>query len=105
MEARNRLFESIEARPGSAVDKAQTLLKLLNGGFLTEGALSAKARELILAHLSKPGFMTGYTAVLAQEAVAKKADAPDSDQAMAGLMEVLTKAGITAETGLKNIAA
>jgi len=56
MEARNRLFDSIEARPTSPVDKAQTLLKLLTGGFLTEGALSARARELILAHLAKPGF-------------------------------------------------
>ena len=105
MEARNRLFESIEARPTSDVDKAQTLLKLLTGGFLTEGALSARARELILAHLSKPGFMTSYTAVLVQEAAAKKDEAPDSEKAMAGLMDVLGKAGITAETGLKNIAA
>jgi hypothetical protein len=105
MEARNRLFDSIEARPTSAVDKAQTLLKLLTGGFLTEGALSTRARELILGHLAKPGFMTGYTAVLAQDAAAKKADVPNSDQAMAGLVETLGKAGITAETGLKNIAA
>jgi hypothetical protein len=105
MEARNRLFDSIEARPTSPVDKAQTLLKLLTGGFLTEGALANRARELIMAHLSKPGFMTGYTAVLAQEAATRKADTPDREQAMARLMEILGKAGITAETGLKNIAA
>jgi hypothetical protein len=105
MEARNRLFDSIEARPTSPVDKVQTLLKLLTGGFLTEGALSARARDLILAHLSKPGFLTGYTAALAQEAAAKNADAPDNEKAMAGLMEILGKAGITAGTGLKNIAA
>jgi hypothetical protein len=105
MEGRNRLFDSIEARPTSSVEKAQTLIKLLTGGFLTEGALSGKARELILAHLARPGFLAGYTAVLAQEAAAKKGDAPDSDQAMAGLVEILGKAGITAETGLKNIAA
>ncbi|HTC82868.1 MAG TPA: hypothetical protein VK683_00880 [Rhizomicrobium sp.] len=105
MEARNRLFDSIEARPTSPVDKVQTLLKLLTGGFLTEGALSARARDLILAHLSKPGFLTGYTAALAQEAAAKNGDAPDNEKAMAGLMEILGKAGITAGTGLKNIAA
>ena len=105
MEARNRLFDSIEARPTSPVDKAQTLIKLLTGGFLTEGALSARARELIVAHLAKPGFLAGYTAVLAQEAAVKKAAAPDSEKAMAGLMETLGKIGITAETGLKNIAA
>src|SRR6185503_14370133 len=45
MEGRNRLFDSIQARPTSSVDKAQTLLKLLTGGFLTEGALSGKARD------------------------------------------------------------
>ncbi len=105
MEARNRLFESIEARPTSAVDKMQTLLKLLNGGFLTEGALSARARDLILAYLSRPGFMADYTAVLVQEAAAKKADLPDSEMARAGLMEALGKAGITPEAGLKNVAA
>ena len=105
MEARNRLFDSIEARTTSPVDKAQTLLKLLTGGFLTEGALAARARELILAHLAKPGFLTGYIAVLSQEAAAKKTDAPNSEKAMAGLVEVLGKAGITPETGLKNIAA
>jgi len=87
------------------VDKAQTLLKLLTGGFLTEGALSARARELILAHLSKPGFLAGYTAQLAQEASAKKSQAPDNEKAMAELMDILNKAGITAETGLKSIAA
>ena len=105
MEARNRLFESIEARPTSPVDKMQTLLKLLNGGFLTEGALSARARDLILAHLSRPGFMADYTAALAQDAAAKKTDVPDSEKAKAGLMEALGKAGITPETGLKNAAA
>jgi hypothetical protein len=105
MEARTRMFDSIEARPTSPVEKAQTLLKLLTGGFLTEGALSARARELILAHLSKPGFLAGYTAQLAQEASAKKSQAPDNEKAMADLMETLGKAGITAETGLKSIAA
>jgi len=76
MEARTRMFDSLEAKPGSPVEKAQTLLKLLTGGFLTEGMLSARARELILGHLSKPGFLTGYAAQLAQDAMAKKNEAP-----------------------------
>jgi len=105
MEARTRMFDSIEARPISAAEKTQTLLKLLTGGFLTEGALSARARDLILGHVSKPGFLTEYTAALAQEAAAKKSEAPDNEKAMADLMEILNKAGITAETGLKSIAA
>jgi hypothetical protein len=100
MEARGKLFESIEARNTSAVEKAQTLLKLATGGILTDGALSAHARELILGYLSRPGFLTGYMA-----AQAKDSDTPDSEKMMAELMETLGKAGITAETGLKSIAA
>ena len=38
MEARGKLFESIEARTASPVEKAQTLLRLATGGILTEGA-------------------------------------------------------------------
>jgi len=60
---------------------------------------------LILAHLSRPGFMTDYMAVLVQEAAAKKSQAPDNEKATADLMEALNKAGISAETGLKSIAA
>jgi hypothetical protein len=105
MEARGRLFDSIEARNTSAVDKAQTLLRLTIGGIFTEGQLSARARELILAHLSRPGFLTGYMAAQARAAQVKDDPVPDSEQIMAELMESLGKAGITAETGLKNIAA
>jgi hypothetical protein len=100
MEARGKLFESIEARPSSPVEKAQTLLKLAAGGILTEGQLSDRARDLILGYLSRPGFLTGYLATQT-----KDGQAPDSEKAMADLMETLGKAGITAETGLKSIAA
>jgi hypothetical protein len=100
VEARSKLFDSIEARNTSPVEKAQTLLKLATGGIFTEGALSAQARDLILDYLSRPGFLTGYMA-----AHSKDSDAPDSEKMMAELMETLGKAGITAETGLKSIAA
>jgi hypothetical protein len=100
MEARGKLFDSIEARPAPAVEKVQTLLKLATGGVLTEGALSARARDLILGHLSEPGFLTSYIA-----AQAKNGEPPNSESAMHELMETLGKAGITAETGLKSIAA
>ena len=100
MEARGRLLEAIQARPTSAVDKAQTLLKLMVGGMLTEGMLATKARNLILGYLSQPGFLTGYMATRA-----KDGEAPDSERLMAELVETLGKAGITAETGLKSIAA
>jgi hypothetical protein len=100
MEARGKLFDSIQARPTSPVEKAQTLLKLTTGGMFTEGMLASRARDMILGHLSQPGFLTGYMAV--QAAPGEK---PDSEKAMAELMETLGRAGINAETGLKNIAA
>jgi hypothetical protein len=105
VEARGKLFESIHGRNTSAVDKAQTLLRLATGGVLTEGRVAARARELILSYLSQPGFLTTYMAAQTREAQTKNELAPNSEQMMAGLMEQLGKAGITAETGLKSIAA
>lgn len=96
MAARAKLFESLDAKHQSHVEKAQTLLKLTMGGFFTEGALSAKARDIILSCLATPGFLTGYFA---------NQSGGDTEAAMTGLMTDLNKAGITAETGLKSIAA
>jgi hypothetical protein len=93
-----RLFENIEARNVSHVEKAATLLKLTLGGFFTEGALAAKAREAILGYLATPGFLAGYFA-------SQSKTGGGTDEAMAILMADLDKAGITAETGLKSIAA
>jgi len=104
IEANGRVLEAIEARNTSHVEKAQALLRLATGGVLTEGTLSSRARELILGHLSRPGFLTGYLA--AQTASLKPgAEKPDNQTLMAGLMDTLGKAGITPETGLKSIAA
>ena len=93
---RAKLFENLEAKNQNPVVKANTLLKLAVGGFFTEGTLAARAREIILGCLATPGFLTGYFA---------GQPSADSDAAMAGLMADLGKAGITAETGLKSIAA
>jgi hypothetical protein len=94
--ARAKLFENLEAKNQNHVAKATTLLKLAMGGFFTEGTMSSRAREIILHCLATPGFLSGYFA--GQQGV-------DSDTAMAALMADLGKAGITAETGLKSIAA
>ena len=94
------LFEGITARNDNHVEKATTLLKLSLGGFLTEGALAARARKIILGHLATPGFLAGYFA-----GQPRTGDAPDTEKAIAALMADLGKAGITAETGLKSIAA
>ncbi len=100
VEARGKLFESIAGRNSSPVDKAQTLIRLASGAILTEGALSGRAREMILGYLGTPGFLTGYMAGQSRDG-----EAPDNEKLMAELMDTLGKAGITAETGLKSIAA
>ena len=100
LEARAKLFEAIDAKSGSHVDKATTILRLCTGGVLTEGRLSTRARDLVVGYLSRPGFLTGY---IAQSATAGVQG--DADAMMAELMQTLGKAGITAETGLRNIAA
>ncbi len=93
---RAKLFENLEAKNQSPVEKSATLLKLTMGGFFTHGALSARARDIILSYLATPGFLTGYFAAQS---------GGDNETAMAGLMADLDKAGINAETGLKSIAA
>jgi hypothetical protein len=95
VEGRSKLFETVLANAPGPVERANTLLKLCTGGLLTEGRLSARARELVIAQLSKPGFLTGYTAH----------SAGDAEAAMSELMATLGRAGISAETGLKSIAA
>ena len=93
---RAKLFENLEAKNQSPVEKSATLLKLTMGGFFTHGALSARARDIILSYLATPGFLTGYFAAQGTA---------DNETAMAGLMSDLDKVGINAETGLKSIAA
>ncbi len=101
VEAKGRLFESVQARPTNHVERATTLLKLATSGVFTEPQLAGKARKIILGYLSQPGFLTGYLAQMPRDADTP----PDSQKAMSELMAELGKAGITAETGLKSIAA
>ena len=100
VEARGKLFESVEGRTPNPVEKAQTLLRLATTGIFTEGRLAEAARGRILSYLGKPGFLTGYAT-----ATKKDGEAPDAEKAMAELVEMLGKIGITPETGLKSIAA
>ena len=93
-----KLFEGLEARNSNHVEKATTLLKLVLGGFFTEGQLMSRAREMILGYLATPGFLAGYFASLPQTD-------GDTEKAMSVLIADLDKAGITAETGLRSIAA
>ena len=97
---RARLFEGLEAKNSSHADKATALLKLLTGGFFTEGRMTGRARDSIVAHLARPGFFDAYF-----DAQVKAGCTADKDAAMIELMDNLTKVGITAESGLKDIAA
>ncbi len=98
--SRAKLFEGFDAKKSSHADKAMTLLKLLTGGFLTEGRMSARARDSIVAYLARPGFFAAYF-----DAQVKAGSSADRDAVMIELMDNLTKVGITAESGLKDIAA
>lgn len=100
VEAKNKLFESIDRRNTSPTDKAMTLMKLIGANALTSPRLTTKAREMILVYLGKPGFLTGYVAQAAQNN-----EGFDRETAVADLMKLLEKAGITPKTGLKTIAA
>jgi hypothetical protein len=102
IEAQIKLFDNIESKSSSPVEKAISVLKLFTGNVLTEGNMSARGREIILSCLGKPGFLTGYTAHLPQAADGTQ---PTAEAAMNDLTEHLKKAGITTETGLRSIAA
>jgi len=94
-EARARLLEAIEAKSPTHVEKTIAILRLSTAGVFTEGALSAKARAMVLRQIGQPGFLTGYIAHQPKAA----------DAATAELVQNLEKIGITSDTGLKTIAA
>jgi hypothetical protein len=102
IEAQVKLFDNIESKSPTPVEKAVSVLKLFTSNVLTEGNMSARGREIILSCIGKPGFLTGYTAHLPLTADGVQ---PTAEAAMNDLTENLKKAGITAETGLRSIAA
>ena len=96
-----KLFEIIDAKPVTPVEKMLTILQLFAAGTFTEGRLSAKARDAVVGYLSQPDFMAGYIEVRSKtESVAL-----DSDTATGELVERLQKIGIPPETSLNAIAA
>lgn len=101
IETRCKLFNSIDARAVSHVEKAITILRLIAAGSFTESRLSAKARDLVVGYLARPGFLSGYVAYMSKQGE----EARDPNSAVAELMSTLHDAGITQETGLKSIAA
>ncbi|HVZ68996.1 MAG TPA: hypothetical protein VG891_06000 [Rhizomicrobium sp.] len=102
IEAQTRLFDNIEDRSASPVEKALSVLKLFGSNILTEGKMSERGRQIVLGCLGKKGFLTDYTAQLPPAADGTR---PSAEAAMSDLTETLKKAGITPETGLRSIAA
>jgi hypothetical protein len=100
VESKGRLFDAIDKRNASPNEKAFAVIKLLSSNTLTEPRLAGRAREMVIGYLGKPGFLAGYVAQNAKDGMP-----PDRDAAVADLMRLLEKAGITPETGLKTIAA
>jgi hypothetical protein len=100
VESRGQLFDSIERRHVSPIEKTLALLKLLSSNVLTAPRLTGRAREMVLSYLGKPGFLAGYVAQNVRDGTP-----PDRDAAVAELMRLLEKAGITPENGFRTIAA
>jgi hypothetical protein len=100
IEQHAKLLESLVSHGTSAVDRTSKLLKFCAGGYLTEGRLASRARELVIAQLAQPGFLTGYVAQQTPHG-----EKPNAQAAMTMLIASLGKAGISREDGLKSIAA
>jgi hypothetical protein len=102
VEQRSKVLKALYDNLPSPVERALAILKLCTNGALTEGRVTAKARDIVLSSLGQPGFLAGY---LAKARATNGADAKDPERAMAELIEMLNSVGISRETGLKSIAA
>jgi hypothetical protein len=102
VERRGKVLKSLQDNMSGPVDCALAILKLCSNNVLTEGRVAARARDLVLFALGQPGFLAGY---MAQAKSSAGADGHDPERAMSELVQLLQRAGISRETGLKSIAA
>jgi hypothetical protein len=77
------------------------LLKLCVAGVFTQGDLMMKARRMLMASLTKPGFLSSYIDQLQQE----RSTGIDRDQVLADLAGQLEVIGIAQEDALRALAA
>jgi len=101
IEERTKFLASIEARLGSPLERAQALLKLCAAGVFTQGDMIMKARRMLLASLTKPGFLSSYIDQLQQES----SSGIDRDKVLADLAGQLQGIGIAEEDALRALAA
>jgi hypothetical protein len=101
IDERGKFLHSLETRVGNPVERAQTLLKLFAAGIFTQGDLMAKARRLLMASLSRPGFLSAYIAQHEQQ----KSAASDRNAVVAELTGQLESIGIAPEDCRRALAA
>jgi hypothetical protein len=102
VEQRSKVLKSLQDNMPGPVECALAILKLCSANVLTEGRVAAKARDIVLFTLGQPGFLAGY---MAQAKSATGPEGHDPERAMTDLVQLLQRAGISRETGLRSIAA
>lgn len=98
---KSRLFETIDGVQAPPAVKVQTMLKLFQGGQVTEGKMSAHAHKMVLGYLGQAGFLTGYLQGWAQSHGGKL----DKMAAILELAQGLKKIGLAPDTFLGAMAA
>src|ERR1051326_8848813 len=101
LETRARFLASLEVKPVNPVERAQTLIKLCSAGFFTQGDLMMKAKRLLMAAISKPGFLNGYISQLERE----RPDMVDRKEALSEWAAQLEAIGIPPEDARRALAA
>jgi hypothetical protein len=101
METRARFLASLEAKIANPVERAQMLIKLCSAGVFTQGDLMMKAKRLLMAALSKPGFLSSYISQLERE----RRGGVDRDEVLSEWAAQLEAIGIPQEDALRALAA
>jgi hypothetical protein len=101
IEERAKFLASLEAKTANPVDRARTILKLCASKAFTQGDVMTKARRMIIAALSKPGFLAAYIAQLQAETKTEV----DRNKALDDLAGQLAGIGIAQEDAMRALAA
>jgi hypothetical protein len=97
VEARAKVFKSLQDNLAEPAERAMAILKLCTNNALTEGRLRGKARDLVVSTLGEPGFLKSY--------LARNNTGESPENAMTELAELLQLAGIAPEEAMRSIAA
>src|SRR6266567_3001107 len=101
IDERSRFLSSIEARVANPNERMDMIFKLCAAGVFTQGALTTKARQLLMGCLAKPGFLLSYIAQLEQV----RSGGVTQDEALTELASQLEKIGIAQADAMRALAA